>query len=196
MKLITESLSKPPAIGFMGLQHSGKTRYAANAAVSTVITFANLLDSWLVATSATAGVQLFDMVKINSIEVWSWSPSGPVTCTVTFAGKAVGLTGDSKVVTDTAMANSPAHIVAKPGRRSLAGDWQASNTNTAFTIICPSGSVIDLNFSYRNSYEGGALINTTQALVGAVAGDLYVRGFDGLATAATKVPPQGIFNVQ
>jgi hypothetical protein len=56
--------------------------------------------------------------------------------------------------------------------------------------------VVDLSLTYRSSMAGYAPIAVTQALVGAQPGNIYVRGFDGVALATTKFRPQGVPDVQ
>lgn len=190
------SLTHPPSLASQALQRTVRLRFATNAAaVNQTITFTNLMDTQVVAATTTAGFQMYDMVKIKHVEVWGYSPSGAVTVSVTFDGKGVGLLGNSKLFSDTSIGVSPAHVCARPDKRSQVAQWQASNTNAAFQITCPSSSVVDVYVSLQNNYDGETKNAITQALAGATAGVLYQRGLDGLAFAATKFYPQGITGV-
>lgn len=190
-------IPRPMGIPNIGLTHNVKVRYSTSAAVALSLSWKNILDSWLVATTAVQGYQLFDMVKIRCVEVWSYSASGPVTCTVTFPGgpnSIPGALGDGTTHTDTSMGLEPAYIRAVPGRKSGAAlfQGQASTTYQAFDIFCPSGSVVDVSFSFRMSMAGYAPVAVTNALVGAQVGNVYARGLDGIAAATTKFQVQGI----
>lgn len=191
MALAQAIIPRPPPIPNTTLTHNVRMRFAAQAA-SLSISWKNLLDTWLVATSATQGYQLFDAVRIRAIEVWSYSAAGPVTCTVTFPGAVLGAQGDSTTHSDTCMGLEPAHVLARPSKRSMAAMYQNGTTNTAFDIYCPAGSVVDLQLSFRCSMAGYAPVAATNALVAAQTGNVYVRGFDGVAAATSKFQPQGI----
>jgi hypothetical protein len=192
MQLAKMVIPRPPAIPNTTITHNVRMRFAANAAAALSISWKNLLDTWLVATSATQGYQLFDSVRIRAIEVWSYSASGPVTATVTFPGAVLGAQGDSSTHSDTSMGLEPAYVKARPSKKSGAALFQNSNTNTAFDIYVTSGAVIDLELSFRSSMAGYAPVTATNALVAAQTGNVYVRGFDGVAAATSKFVPQGI----
>jgi len=192
LRLAQAVIPRPPQIPNTTLTHNVRMRFASNASAGLSISWKNLLDTWLVATSATQGYQLFDSVRIRAIEVWAYSASGPVTATVTFPGAVLGAQGDSTTHSDTCMGLEPAHVLARPSKKSIASMFQNSNTNTAFDIYVPSGAVVDLLLSFRCSMAGYAPVTATNALVAAQTGNLYVRGFDGIAAATSKFVPQGI----
>jgi hypothetical protein len=180
----------------ISLTHNVKMRFAATATATLAISWKNLLDSWLIATTSTQGYQLFDAVRIRAIEIWAYSAAGPVTCTVIFPGAVLGAQGDSTTHTDTSMGIEPAYIRAVPSGKSQASMFQASSTNSAFDIYTSSGAVVDLHLSFRASMSGYAPTTVTNALVAAQVGNVYVRGFDGIAVATTKFAPQGIPDTQ
>jgi len=191
-----DSLPHPPALQGLALTRSVRLRFLTNATITNqAITFQNLMDTQVLSTTTIAGVQMYDMMKIKGIEVWGYSPAGSATVAVTFEGKGVGLTGSSKLVTDTAIGVSPAHVFAAPDKRSQVAQWQATNTNVAFNITAPSSSVVDVLVTFRNNYDGSAAQVLANALAGATAGVLYQRGLDGLGFATTKFYPQGITGV-
>jgi hypothetical protein len=175
----------------VAIDHVVKVRYVSTATTSLGISYRNLLDSILVATTATAGAQLFDLVKIRRVEMWCYNPSGVATITLQFVGRTDGLIGDDKSHTDTSMGLEPAYLSAKPDARSQASQFQQSNTAVAFNIYCPIATVVDLHLSFRTAMEGVSATSVQQALVAGSAGLVYYRGFDGLATASTKFLPQG-----
>ncbi len=151
------------------------------------MTFANLLDSMFVATAAAVGYDLWDVVKVNFVEMWSVPTSATTTVAVDFPGAGAGIAGDGRITSDTSMGLSPAHIKCKPSRQSAAGQWQATNGLVAFTLLqCPQDAVIDVDVSFRNSSSTPVL--TASAPAAATAGQFYYRGLDGLPVATTKFP--------
>jgi hypothetical protein len=160
------------------------------ASNNAAITWAGILDSILIANTNVAGTELFDHVKIRAVEVW-YVPAigGSNQVAVEFSGTTVGLVGDGKVWSDNSMGLEPAHVRAVPQRMSQSAQWQARTTNNAFLLTAPIGAVVDLDVSFRTvTSVAPAALQT--ALVGAVAGEIYYRGMDGLATAATTYAPQ------
>jgi hypothetical protein len=170
-------------------------RFATNVAVDTAITFQNLLDTVLLAVSATSGFDVFDAVRINSVEAWGIAVLGtPATVSVTFNGETVGAQGDQKLHTDTSMGVEPAHVKARPDPLTQAGQFQASSANTAFTISGPTGTVIDVSVTFRQPVQGQAQA-CQNALAGADTGAIFYRGLDGKSVSTTSFPVQGALSV-
>lgn len=186
----------PPQLNGVQLNHSVTMRFVTNAAVAqTAITFANLLDSVLVATSATQGYQVFQSVRVRAVEVWALPSIGQATTVqVEFGNTNAGLVGDQVIHTDTSMGIRPAHVLARPSSKSLASDFQVSGATSAFILTCPSGSVIDVQLTFHGQYSSSTSV--ANALVGATTGALYLRGLDGLAVATTVFPPAISANFQ
>jgi hypothetical protein len=158
------------------------------AVVNGAIAFTNVLDGIILAATAVTGFQLFDQVRIHAVEMWAiGSGVTPVTVDCTFTGNVVGASGSARVWSDTSVSLQPAHIRAVPGPLAQAGQWQPSTANNAFTLNCPAGTVIDVDVSYRNDNSAPL---ATAALVAAVPGEIYYRGLDGVAIAATNFVPQ------
>jgi len=182
-------ISHPPPIQEYAVRHGTKLRFVTNAAFQGVITFQNLLDTMLMAATAVLGYDIFLAVKIRAVEVWAEAVAGtPVTTTVTFSGANVGSLGDQRLHTDSSMGVQPAHLRCAPSPKSLASDFQVSSSATAFTLSCPTGTVIDVDLTFVQATEGTAT-PAQNALVGAIAGAPYWRGLDGVAAAASKFTP-------
>jgi hypothetical protein len=191
---MTEAISHPPQIGGYQLSHSVKLRFTSNAAFDSSIAFQNLLDTFLVATSATALFRLFTWVKIRKLEVWAIPVIGnSTTVAVAFAGTTVGQVGVGTQYTDMSMGVQPAHVSCRPPARSLAADWQVASANSAFSLNVPSGAVIDVSLSFKGIFN--AAVAAVNAGVGATTGAMYLRGLDGLATATTALPPTQLAEV-
>jgi len=166
-----------------------RVRFITNAAVSQSITFQNLLDTFLVAASATAGYQVFQTVKIREVEVWAVPVVGnPAAVSVEFSGVSAGIIGDQLIHSDTSMGLQPAHVRARPSRRSLASEYQLSTSANAFLLTCPAGSVVDVALTFRGTWIVASAVQN--ALVAATTGAFYLRGLDGLAVASTKLLPE------
>jgi len=176
----------PPAIPNLTVTHGVRMRFIANAAFAANITFQNLLDIFLIATSATAGFDLFHAVKIRAVEAWAAASSGNAeTVLLLFNGATAGLVGDFKEHSSTSVGIQPAHIKCRPSPRSLAAEYQLSSSNVAFFLQCASGTVIDVEFTFQQYLSSG--VAAQNALVGATTGASYVRGLDGVPTATTKL---------
>jgi len=164
------------------------------------VTFQNLLDSWMVATSATTASQLFDFVKIKKIVIRAMAnaaygggiPFAAVTVGVEFTGLTSGVLGSGKNRQNSGLATTPVFLSVKPDRMAQAAQWQPSSAGTAFVIRCAdfagnmvAGSLIDVHVALKNSADiSPAAIGTARA--GMTTGNLYFGSLDGLALAATK----------
>jgi len=188
-------IPRPPQIGNYEVVHSSRLRFSTpTSAFDGNITFQNLLDTLLFATSATTAFDLFRFVKIRRIEVWSASQltpadgDGPLpsTVTVVFQGTTAGIVGDVSIHTDTSMSIEPAYVNARPNRKSLASNYQVSSSAVAFRLTCPINSVVDVELSYKQQFVSP--VAAQNATVGATAGDIYLRGLDGVAASTSALP--------
>ena len=186
-----EVISHPPQIDGLEVRHSTTLRFRATAAfANAAITFQNLLDCILVATTAVAGTDLFQAVRIRRVRIWGMPAIGATaSVSVEFVGLTAGIVGDQAIHTDTSMGVEPAHVDARPNVRSLASDFQLNSAALAFAITGPAGSVIDVELSYRSGFAANN-VAAQNALVAATAGQLYLLGFDGLATATSNFVPE------
>jgi hypothetical protein len=188
-------LDHPPPINNLALVHSTRLRFITNGAlVRQAVTDTNILDALLVAATAIAGYRLFQTAKIRKVSLWAVPVvGGATTVTLEYDSDVNGpLAGDSKVHTDTSMGIQPACIHTRPAVGCLAAMFNAGlQGNTLFHLSCPSGTVVDVEVTFRGQFGIGTAV--TNALVGATAGAQYMRGLDGLATATTKLAPVAEF---
>jgi len=185
----------PPQLPSYGITRDVRLRFQATAAAQQAFTFQNLLDCILIATGATAVFDLFEGVRLNSIEMWVIAALGtPATLTCIFDGLTVGAMGDQKTHTDTSMGVEPAHVKARPDRLTQAGQYQPSSTAVAFRLDTPAGTVIDVSLSFRQPMLSQAVAAQNVA-VGATTGAVYYRGLDGKTTALTNYPVIGADSV-
>jgi hypothetical protein len=186
----------PPKIGNYQIVHSQVMRLVTKSLVNTTVTWQNLLDMIGVTQTAIAGSNLFSLVKIRRITVWSLGAIGTSqTVSIVFGnGSVLGQIGDFKYHTDSSMGIEPAYLNVSPDSKSQASEFQPSTANTAFSIGCPAGSTIDIHLSYK----GFAGVTTLEqnALVGAAIGVVFFRGLDGLAFSATNYNhPTGVYQL-
>lgn len=185
----------PPSLNNYEIGHSQTLRFITNAAISSAFTFQNLLDTLLIATSATAVYDLFHVVKLRGIKVWSIVAQGTTeTVEVVFSGSTAGSQGNERIITDTSLGIEPAFVSARPDVRTLSGSWQLSSTAIAFSLVCGANSIVDVDLSYRNI--PGSAVLAQNVGVAANIGAQYYRGLDGLAIAASKFNvPTGIATI-
>jgi len=185
-----ELISHPPQVNGVELRHSVTLRFVSNAAVNHAITFQNLLDTMIVAATATSAFDVFQAVKVRRVRMWSMPAiGGASSVSVEFSGITAGVIGDQQIHTDTSMGVQPAHVDARPNARSLAADFQLSSSAVAFSLRAPAaGTVIDVELSFRGQFA--AAVATQNNAAGATAGAFYLRGLDGLATATSVFVPE------
>jgi len=182
------AVSHPPSIPQLNIAHSVRMRYICNSGTNQNVTYQNLLDTFLVASGATAVWDVFQAVRIRAVEAWAVPVIGNAsTVEVQFLGNVAGQYGKPQVFTDTSMGIQPAHVRAVPARKSTLALWQQSSTDVAFNLICPTGTVIDLELSFIGRF--GVPLAAQNVSAATSAGAFYIRGFDGLAIAATKFTP-------
>ncbi len=164
------------------------------------VTFYNLLDTWIIAGTATNGYQLWDYVKIKRVTVRCGIQIGgggatqvpSASCEVEFPGLVAGAQGSGLVKSSTSMSPFvPAIASLAPSPKSLAGMWQPSSNDTAFVIRAVDntgsaviGAIVDVELSFKNN----PLVSPqtiASALSGATAGQIYFGSLDGARLAAT-----------
>jgi hypothetical protein len=187
----------PPQINGVELRHSVTLRFiVSTTVVRQSITFQNLLDTLLVATSATTGVDLFQAVRVRRVRIWGLplaqgvAPGATSSVYLEFAGNITGIVGDQAYHTDTSLALNPAFVDAKPSASSLASDWQVATASTAFLLSVAVGGIVDVHLSFRSQFAPDGNSGAQAALTGATAGLQYIRGLDGLGAATSKFTPE------
>jgi hypothetical protein len=183
----------PPPIQQYNVVHTAKLRFVTSAAFVGTITWQNLLDCLLIATSGTNVFDVFYAVKIKYIEIWNLPVvGGSSTVSITFDGTVLGVVGNQITHTDSSMGIEPAHLKVSPGKKTLASMFQLSQANAAFFLDIPTGTVIDAKLVYKSSTKGD-VVAAMNVGAGLTTGALYWRGLDGVAVAATKfTAPAGI----
>jgi len=173
----------------------------SNWAGSYTVTYANLLDAWFIAGTATTAYQLFDFVKIKKVVVRAMGQANYVanptispsaTVSVEFPGLIGGQFCSGKQRTGSAVGlDEPAFVSLKPDRLSQVAQFQPSTANAAVIVraidglrLAVAGAIIDIHVAFKNSGDINPASVTT-ARAGLTAGLIYFGGIDGLATANT-----------
>jgi len=180
-----ERMDHPPQVNGYEITHSIRLRFTVTAAATNVaISGENILDSVLIATSAVAGFELFDIFRVRQVELWGQAALGtPSTVGIIYATP----TGDQSIHTDTSLGVKPAYVKAIPSDKSLASFFTGAIGGAIFNVTCPAGSILDLSCDFRTTNAAATAVQNP--LVGATVGELYYRGLDGIAIAATNFPP-------
>jgi hypothetical protein len=171
------------------------------ATSSTTVTFANLLDAWLIAGTSTTAYQLFDFVKIRRVTVRAISsrdndistgPAGSASVGVEFPGLVAGSNAGGNQASNSNMGTTfPAYVSLKPAKMSASAFFQPSSNAVAFVVRASNqdgtpvlGAVVDVELSFKNSADvSPAAISSP--IAAATSGQLYYGGIDGGRLAAT-----------
>ncbi len=175
--------AKPPSINFTKTV-AYVTRYTMGNAALANLSVNDILDSYFVASSASAGNRVFTAVKIRKIEIWGPASYAGAASTVSFtwynetSGQDVGQ--PSQVITDTSVStNDVPHICVVPPKNSAAAMWQSASNNSdpLCAMILPYGSVVDIHLvgAIAEGAVGGGTpqVAVTRTVAGATAGVLY-----------------------
>lgn len=171
------------------------------------VTYQNLLDSWLIAGSATNGYQLFDFIKIKRVTLRAISTASDtfgatITLAIDFPGLNTGQLGSGKQRTQTFLGTAePAMVSLKPDPKSQAAQFQPTSTSTAFIVrafnqgqAAFQGVIVDLDCVLKNSGEiNPAAIQ--HPIAGATPGNLYFGALDGNRTASAMYDSVFIPNI-
>ncbi len=165
-----------------------KLKFVANASTSLQdITWANIMDWIVLATTATQGYDLFYNVRLHSVEIWSPDADTavvPSNCAISFPSTTQG---DERTY-QCIGAGGPGYVKAKPSNKSAGGlFWQASSSVVAFQLLgVNTGTLFQVSLTYRLGYNSATAAG--QALSSATAGKVYLRGMDAKSAASTSFP--------
>ncbi len=157
--------------------------YVLNAATSQSITWRQILDTVVFASSSTVGYDLFYSAKVHYVDIWT-----PPTTFVALG--APSLAFDSPSQGDQKVYNIPVgpqggYCRCKPSMRTINGlTWQSSSSVTCFTLNSLSaGTYLRISVTFRA--RQGSPVAAQNALSSATTGAIYLRGLDGLAKASS-----------
>jgi hypothetical protein len=167
-----------------------KFRFLAGSPSTVSITRQNLLNLYVMATTATATARIIEAIRLRKIELWTQPPvlgNPPITAQVEW----LGTNSPSIVHSDTAMGVRPAHVMTKPPPTSSNQWWSISGsveTDVLFALTFPTGTVIDitceLRFVEQEAPTAGPVV------LGATPGQIYGATLDGNGVSGV-LPPIG-----
>lgn len=188
--------TKPPALQ-CNKPISRSIQLSTSAAQSDVpFTVNQMLKLQLMCVSTTLGYSLAYAIRIRRVRLWAAANALGATTTVAVEWNA-GSTGfllDGVSASDTTVSSTePAYVDTRPPRNSLASWYQAGTTggtNELFSITCPGGTLIRIDYDY--------VLNTTEpAFSGGFAITAGVQGLlvavNPSSTIVVNVPLNSIF---
>jgi hypothetical protein len=174
----------------------------------TSVTNTDLLDLYCMATAATAAYQIFNAVRVLSVEIWGpnaldTANSAQIINTVFIEFPAMvsgtGLGGPSVRHVDTSTSlDVPAHVRAAPPEGAYSSLW-AFNTaiagsNVMFNLQGPTtGYVVDVTIELTIRDSSLAPAAVTASVAGATTGQVYVRALN--STSSGSLVPVGVNTV-
>jgi len=175
------------------VQLSHRYRFTSTSGSTTAIVSGDLLGAagGMCTVTNSHVTSIFQSLRVKEIEIWSppASQGSATTCSVEFTGS--GVNSSNLEYSDTSVSVSqPAHIRCRPPRNSLASFWTnfQSSTTGLFTIIAPTGSIIDLTLDliFRDDNVSGEVVTVATATLGLV----YYLAMDCVTdNGAVRYPP-------
>ncbi len=141
----------------------------------TVGMIANFLS---MASSSTVAYPLPYSVRIRKLKMWAWSAVLGSSATIAVewnSGNAIVFSNNLSVQNTTFSTTEPAWLVSSPPKNSLCSWWLgASNgTQVAFSISCPQGTVIELDYDY--TLDATEPANAPISITGGTVGTLFAK---------------------
>jgi hypothetical protein len=158
-------------------------RYIASQSVSDLITIGDLLNQFLVATSATTGYSYAGMVRIKKVRVLSPLTTQGTSITITLKPEGSDTTlnnfntvREQYLDTSTSI-DVPAYLALTPSKDTPFGSWHKNvNVNTTGPLLlvnCPSGTTLDLLLEYIERSSSVVTPTYAKAITGANVGVIY-----------------------
>ncbi len=172
------------------IQSHMKLRFTCVTATTSTITWANLLDTVIVATTTTQAADVFYSARLKAVRVWTPPLVGSAGYQATVAFDSPSQ-GDQRVFV-VSSGNAGGYCECKPSKASANGKfWEDSSSVGAFTVnSMPVGTLVEVDIVFRSRFGTGSAVIAAQAGSGMTVGTIYLRGLDGLAAASTKFYPQ------
>ncbi len=179
-----------PVRGGVGLCNPESTlslEWVANAVYTGTITWRMLLDTVVMATTSTAGYDVFYSMRLHYVEIWTPDVAAGVVANWPSLAFDSPSQGDQRVFQIPCTSNG-GYAKCKPSNKSLNGlTWQNSSSVGAFTLNnIGIGTIVRIHCTVRARMGSGSATAAANALSGATAGTIYLRGLDGLATASSS----------
>ena len=161
--------------------------WTAKTVFTGTITWRNILDTVVMATTSTAGSDVFYSCRLHYVEIWTPDAAAGVVADWPSLAFDSPSQGDQRVFQIPCTANG-GYAKCKPAKTSINGlTWQTSSSVGCFTLTnIGVGTIVRIKATFRARMGSGSATAAANALSGATAGTMYLRGLDGLATASTS----------
>jgi hypothetical protein len=178
------SRNGPPQLR-SNLELSHNYRFVSSSGTATAITPASLFGAagGMGTVSNSAITSFFASLQILKVEMWTppASQGSAATCSVNWEGFNGA---PNREVSDTSVSVAqPAHVVSRPPPRSQAAFWingTQTLSNTIFTLVAPSGTIIDVTLRLVMFDDDVGNVNATASAV--TVGLAYYLSLDPNAT--------------
>ena len=183
---LKERALKPPQFN-MNCTVSARRRFVASAAFNGVITDRSLLGILgnICTTTNSVLTTICATSKLHSIEIWSPPPAQGSSATVSV--EWYGLSKKSSIVSDTSINPlAPAYIKCKPPKDTLNSFWLGNLAQNVFGLICPIGSIIDIQLT--GVFSDLVSISNQQTVATATNTVLYYSYLDAQTPSHVLVP--------
>lgn len=155
-------------------------RFVSTSGTATAVTPTSLLAAaGSTGLTVVAVATLCSSVKVNRIEILTppASQGANATCSVEWTG--FNNSPDREFSDTTISVATPARVSCSPPPQSLASFWQVPGNTTLFTVVAPTGSIIDVILSLILA-DGSN--NAAVSVATAVVGNIYYLSLDPNAT--------------
>lgn len=192
-------LAPPPVTG--DVRFTKKQRYVVvTNATAAPIKRSDILNAYLMVTSANTAYSILEGVRIVSVEIWL--PAN-TAATNALAGEFTWLSDQGMPQTQVFVSNSTTmgtHWKGSPPPNSLASFWSSQNsanlTQNMFYVNLPRETVLDVTFEclIQNGAQGGALPGAVILAAAGSVGVLYARTLD-FAAGTNQIVPIGVSSI-
>jgi len=175
--------SHPPPFTAQSVRSIKLRSIASGAVTQQAFTYSNLSSMLgIVSTAATAAAYISTVFRIKRITIWGpVAVAGtPVQVTITFTETSNDFESPPISRSDTSISfDHPAFVTMKPPKGSLLSKWHGSaQTDEAFALTFPAGSIVDMDFDFVLNDLGAPLVGVV--VVGATPGQIYHKTVNSL----------------
>ncbi len=174
---------------------SRSIRLQATAAQADFDITVRMLASFLsMATSSTVAYPLPYSVRVKKVKMWAWSSVLGSSATIALewnTSSTFTVSNNMSVQNTTFSTTEPAWLVSTPPKNSLCSWWlgTAFGTQVAFSISCPQGTVIEIDYDY--TLDATEPANSPIAITGGTVGTLFAQ--NPSATLSVPAPWNSYF---
>jgi hypothetical protein len=126
----------------------------------------------------------YDSVKINRVEIYTppASQGSSATCSLNWESSGSGFAPNMEVSDTSVSVADPAYINCIPPPRSVSGFWNLfADTSVLFTVVAPTGSIIDVHLSLILA-DNGVENSTNGSITTGTLGVMYYLSLDSNST--------------